>query len=292
MSETADPPLTAAPAVARLHLGRAAVQVLAERSRVDLLHIKGDAVEAAVRPPSSPGSDVDVLVRPEHARPFDRALRQSGWSVYSTFFSGSPFGHAQTYHHDIWGFLDVHRFFPGIGLAPSPAFRRLWDGRRSMDFAGVRCFVPSLPAQAVIVILNAARARRSLDPDGAWNDADRRREIESAVDQLDARLGFDAAFGRLDEHRGAREYRLWKAVTEGGGRIDEWLGRVQAAPTLGARLVLVLRAPLVNGTHLEHALGRRPTPWDLVREFFARPIRGIGETVSRARRLPRPPMRG
>ncbi|MCP2366950.1 hypothetical protein BCL57_001104 [Agromyces flavus] len=269
------------PAVVRLHLGRAAVQVLAGGHRVDLLHIKGDAVEVAVRPPTSPGSDVDVLVRPEHASALDRVLRDLGWSVYSTYLGGSPFGHAQTYHHDTWGFLDVHRSFPGIGLAPSPAFERLWATRRTIEFASVRCSVPSLPAQAVIVILNAARARRPLEPDGAWNDAGPRREIEIEVDELEARLAFDAAFGRLDNHRGAREYRLWKAITQGGGRVEEWLGRVQAAPTFRARAALVLRAPLVNRAHLEHRLGRRPSSGDIFREFLARPARGIREATRR-----------
>ncbi|GAA4374213.1 hypothetical protein [Agromyces bauzanensis] len=265
----------------RLHLGRAAVQVLADRSHIDLLHIKGDAVESAVRPLSSPGSDVDVLVRPEHTVVLDHALRSVGWRIYSTFLGGSPFGHAQTYLHETWGFLDMHRSFPGIGIAPSPAFERLWAARRTIEFAGVDCPVPSLPAQSVIVILNAARARRPLDPDGAWNNADRRREIEIEIDELKAGLAFDAAFGRIDDHRGAREYRLWKATTEGGGRVEEWLGRVQAAPTVHDRIVVVLRAPLVNKAHLEHALGRRPSPWDIVREFFARPARGIRELLRR-----------
>src|SRR5690606_32187044 len=112
-----------------------------------------------------------------------------------------------------------------------------------------------------------------------WDDAssELRVEIEGEVNALNARLAFDAAFGCLEDHRDAREYRLWKAVTEGGGRVDEWWGRLHAAPTLRARIGVVLRAPLVNRAHLEHRLGRTPTPSDILREFFARPIRGLRE---------------
>ena len=41
--------------------------------------------------------------------------------------------------------------------------------------------------------------------------------------------------------------------------LDEWWGRILAEPKLGARVAIVLRAPLVNRTHLEHHLGRPPT---------------------------------
>ena len=282
-------PAGAVPHIVRLHLGRAAAQTLANIAGVELLHIKGDAVEPKVRPESAPGSDVDVLVRPSQLPALHAVLRRRGWRVYSTFRDGSPFGHAQTYLHETWGYLDVHRSFPGIGIAPSAAFDRLWSSRRTLDFAGVLCPVPSLAAQSVIVILNAARARSSIGRD-IWNDAtaDRGDDIEREVDALDARLAFDAAFGRLAQHRGAREYRLWRSVTEGGGRIEEWLGRIEAAATLRARVAVILRAPLVNRVHLEHELGRAPTPLDVVREFFARSMRGVRELLRRKDRRDQP----
>ncbi len=273
------------PPVVRLHLGRAAVQTVADRSHIDLLHIKGDAVEPAVRPIASPGSDVDVMVHPAEVAALDAELRRLGWRVYSTFTSGSPFGHAQTYLHDMWGFLDLHRCFPGIGLEPGQAFGRLWATRRTIVVAGVTCPVPSIPDQAVILILNAARARRSIELIESWDGLppEFRRQIEREVDALGAHLAFDAAFGRLDAYRQAREYRLWKAVTQGGGRVEEWWGRLLAAPTLAARVGVVLRAPLVNHAHLEHRLGRQPTRRDVVREFFDRPLRGLRELVRRRR---------
>ena len=113
------------PLPVRLRFGHAAVQHLAGEIGVDLLHIKGAAVDPSLRPGGYAGSDVDVLVRPDHVARLDRAMRQHGWRLYSTFEYGSPFGHAQTYIHDAWGYTDLHRFFPGIRLEPEGAFLSL-----------------------------------------------------------------------------------------------------------------------------------------------------------------------
>lgn len=285
MSDLTDSVSAIVPPVVRRHLGRAAVQTIANRAQVRLIHIKGDTIATTIHPNASPGSDVDVMVHPDGVSTLDASLHASGWRVYSTFAEGSPFGHAQTYLHEIWGYLDVHRCFPGIGLDSEPAFERLWAMRHAITVAGVTCQVPCTTAQAVILILNSVRARRPIAITSTWNDApaELRVEMEAEVDALNARLAFDAAFGRLEDHRNAREYRLWKAVIEGGGRVDEWLGRLHAAPTLRARIGVVLRAPLVNRSHLEHRIGRRPTRFDVFREFFDRPLRGLRELMRRRR---------
>ena len=283
MSSDIDAAPRVVPHLIRLRLGRASVQTLADQVGVSLIHIKGDTLDRSIRPKTAPGTDIDVMVHPAHVAVLDTSLRAHGWRIYSTFFDGSPFGHAQTYVHDAWGYLDVHRFFPGIGLPPEHAFERLWSRREMIDVARVSCAVPDLPAQAVISILNAARSRRPSGLEDAWPELapERRNAIEREVDALDARLAFDAAFGKLDRHRGAREFRLWKAVTEGGSRLDEWWGRILAEPRLSARLAIALRAPLVNRAHLEHHLGRTPTRRDVLHEFFDRPIRGVREILHR-----------
>ena len=282
---------TAIPLGVRLRLGRAAIQTIAERADVDILHIKGDAVDPLLRPELGAGSDIDILVRPSQLVVLDRALRGYGWVVYSTFANGSPFGHAQTYAHPLWGFVDVHRLFPGIRLEPGAAFERLWRNRLSMDFAGTPCAVPGRTEQATVLALNAARGRSDalLDLRRVWFDAspDERAGIESVVAELDARTAFDAAIGQLERHRGERDYRLWKAVSENGTRLEEWRGRLSAAPTFARRVLIVLKAPMVNVEHLSHELGRPPRRTEILREFFARPLRGIRE--SRERRAKRWP---
>jgi len=239
------------------------------------------AVDPELRPLTRRGSDVDVMVRPEHVARLDRAFRDHGWRLYSTFEFGSPFGHAQTYLHDAWGYVDIHRFFPGIRVSPPRAFDRLWADRAVTSIAGVGCPVPSLPAQALLLILNAGRSRATDRHDVvvAWGDAsdERRGQIEALVADLDAPVAFAAAVGGLERYRGERDYRLWKVVSEGGSRSEEWWARVRAAPTFAEAARVIARAPLVNIDHLAHRLGRQPTKLEITAEFFVRPARALGE---------------
>ncbi|HEY5860769.1 MAG TPA: nucleotidyltransferase family protein [Actinomycetota bacterium] len=276
------------PLSVRLRFGHAAVQTLASTVGVDLLHIKGAAVDPSLRPGGYAGTDVDVLVRPDHVAALDRALQQRGWRLYSTFEYGSPFGHAQTYRHDTWGYLDIHRFFPGIRDDPGRAFDRFWADRHEVAIAGVGCPVPSVPAQAVLLVLNAARSPAGRRPDVqlAWNEAspEHRAEIEALVADLDAPVAFAAATDGLDRYRGQRDYALWRVISEGGSRASEWWARVRAAPSLGAALRVAARAPLVNVDHFAHRLGRPPSRAEIVGEFFRRPGRAAREAWQGLRR--------
>ncbi len=276
------------PLSVRLRFGHAAVQYLADEIGVDLLHIKGVAVDPALRSDRASGSDVDVLVRPGHIARLDRAMRQHGWRLYSTFEWGSPFGHAQTYLHDAWGYVDIHRFFPGIRVEPGRAFERLWRDRSEVQIAGIGCYVPSVAGQSVLLVLNAARSGtgRSVDVRTAWIDAsaDRRAEMAALVADLDGPVAFAAATNGLERYRRERDYRLWKIVSEGGSRSAEWWARIRAAPNLGAALRVAARAPRVNIDRLAHRLGRAPTRREVVGEFFRRPIRALREITSSVRR--------
>ncbi|MET0885211.1 MAG: 2-nitropropane dioxygenase [Mycetocola sp.] len=272
----------------RLHFGRAAVQLVAVQAGIDLLHLKGNATDPSLREAEAAGTDVDILVRPSQVRALHAAILIHGWELYSTFEDGSPFAHAQTYLHPQWGYLDVHRRFPGIGLDDEAAFSRLWEFRSSTPFCDIPCDVPSVAAQAVILMLNAARTGRTqgVDLERAWFDAsvDARISVDEEVEKLDARLAFDAAQGELERHRGEREYRLWKAVSRRGGRLEEWWGRLLAAPSIRAKATVLVRAGLVNVEHLGHRLGHAPSRGEIVREFFARPARGAWELRPRRAR--------
>ena len=277
------------PLSVRLRFGHAAVQHLADEIGVDVLHIKGVAVDAELRPLTRRGSDVDVLVRPDHVARLDRALRQHGWPLYSTFEYGSPFGHAQTYLHDAWGYVDIHRYFPGIRVDARP--RRSTEcgpiGRRSPSPASdAPC--RACPPRRCSSLLNAARSRADRqDVEVVWTHGGRRAPLgrsKPLVADLDAPVAFAAAVGELDRYRGERDYRLWKVVSEGGSRSEEWWARVRAAPTLGAAARVIARAPLVNVDHLAHRLGRQPTKPEIVAEFFARPARAVGEAGRALRR--------
>lgn len=273
---------TTVPLSIRLRLGRAAVQTIADAAAVDLLHIKGDAIDTALMRRST-GTDIDVLVRPADIERLHRGLLQHGWRVYSTYLAGSPFGHAQTYGHDAWGYVDVHRLFPGVRADPSAAFERLWETRGGMDFGGIRCEIPGRAEQAAILVLNSARNPGSGDLDHVWRsaDAEAQRQILAVIDDLDAHTAFAAATGRLDDVRSNRDYLLWKAISEGGTRTQEWWGRIRAARSPGEAWAIAARAPLVNIEHLEHTLGHPPTRREIVIEFFARPARVLREQARR-----------
>lgn len=290
-----DTDTVAIPAGVRLLLGRAAVQIIADREGVDLLHIKGDAVDPSLRDPVAPGSsgtDVDVMVRPEHAARMDQALRRRGWTVYSTYLNGSPFGHAQTYLHEAWGYLDLHRAFPGIEIDASDAFALLWSARSTATIAGVECPVPSIVAQSLILVLNAARApsRGNRDVEVAWEKADvaARSEVEKLAATLDAQVAMAAAIGRIEDFRDHRSYRLWRAVSQGGTRSEEWWGRLRAARTWRERLRLATRLPLVNTEHLAIRLGHAPAPREVAVEFLARPSRAVREWMASRRERSQP----
>lgn len=275
------------PLAARLTLGRAATQRIAEAIGADVLHIKGTAVDPVLRPSQTSGTDIDILVRPAHVDALDAELRHHGWAVHSSFRDGSPFGHAQTYVHPQWGVLDLHRFFPGIRRDPTVAFERLWRKRATIDIAGVSCAVPDLPGQAVILLLNAARggSHALSDPHFAWRtlDPDVQDQVRIERDALLARVGVAAALGELDTHRRAPDYLLWKAISQGGTRLAEWTGRVRAAHGVRAKAEVLRHAATVNRDQLAHRLDRNPTRRDVLIEAVARPARGITELARAAR---------
>ena len=275
----------AIPMAVRLQLAHAAVQAVAGRAGIDLLHIKGYALDPALREGRS-SSDVDVLVRPDHVRRATRAFLDAGWKRIIGFETGSAFAHSLTLHHPMWGYLDLHRVNPGI---PPASFSRMWRTRGEALIGGVSCPVPDLPTQRLILILHVARslpsARGRRDLERAWHEASpaEREEVRATAASLGALLGFDVAFGRIDDHRDDPAYDLWRVESQGGTRVDEWRARLRAADTLAAKLRLVVLMPLVNVEHLTNMWGRPPTRGEVVREFFARPARGVREEWRRIR---------
>jgi hypothetical protein len=275
------------PLAARLALAHAALQVLAAEAHVDLIHIKGVAVDPSITAVVGSGSDADVMVRPSHIPRFLAQLERHGWQHYSDFEGGSPFGHAATLFHDCWGFGDVHRYFPGIGLSPNDAFELLWAARATRPLAGIPCAVPSPSAQMLILVVNAARSGGSSSRMAlvrtAWEQTspELREDVTALVVSLRAEVAFSAGLGELERYRGRREYLLWKVASQGGTRLEEWVARVWAAPTPRAAVRLALRAPLVNTEHLAHRIGHRPTRLEVLREFVARPYRGVTQELAR-----------
>ncbi len=201
----------------RLRFGRAAVQVVADAVGVDVLHIKGNAADPALRPIESSGTDVDILVRPHmsrlsmvHCVPRLAALQHVRLRI--------PLRACTDLSPRFVGYLDLHRWFPGIRADPEVAFQRMWTDRRTVSFADVGCEVPDIAAQAALLVLNSAR--------GAGDDADlarvgrmprRTTGIRSRSSSVTGRPGgLRRCEGELERWKGARDYRLWKVISEGG----------------------------------------------------------------------------
>lgn len=257
-----------------VEFAHAVAQVLAEDYDVDLLHIKGPALDPSLRAVSAPGEatslrqsvDADVLVRPSHVARLSQALLDHGWRRHFDFADGSAFGHAATWGNDRVGFLDVHRYFPGIELEAEAAFELLWRQRSRERVAGIACEVPSLTAQRLIMIIHAARGtagrRSTSDIDVAWVHASEegRREIEDLADRLQTRVALYAGTGRLDEVAGEPGYRLWRELNDPRRElISTWWARVQVEPGLVAKMRKGLHLALPNTTRMETWLGRPPT---------------------------------
>lgn len=279
----------------RVAVGHAAAQLVADRTGVDVLHIKGPALDDELVWDGREGTDADVLVRPSHAPAYVAALEAEGWELRSHFENSSVFEHSATLWHDLWGYVDVHRYFPGISVDAETAFERLWEDRETQLIADYPCAVPSVVAQVLILVLHAARGggspRAAEDVRTSWVEASpqRRADVAALCRELRADVAFAAGTGHLDDFRGAREYELWSVVSRGGTRVQEWRARVKAAPTRRAALRVVLRAPLVNVEHLAMVRGHRPSRREVAVEFFARPVRGLREgwAIRRGRRMER-----
>lgn len=269
----------------RLEFSRASIQVLARTAGIRLLHIKGGTLDPSLRAGRRSGTDVDVIADPLRIPAFHSLLSAHGWSVYSSFLDGSPFGHAQTYRHPEWGYLDLHRRFPGVRVPDQEAFELLWVSRETHTAAGIECLIPSVDAQAVLFVLNAARNPDALGQEAralwARQSEDERIRRSRMVRALRAEVAAAAALGDLERYRGRREYLLWKTVSQGGGRLVEWWARIKAAPTAGDAFRTITRAPLVNRAVLAHELGREPRFGDLIRAYRDRITRAIRESLGR-----------
>lgn len=280
------------PLEVRIGFAHACLQWVADRCGADLLHVKG----AALDPTLVPGrtySDADVLARPEHVNLLLDELRHHGWELINSFAYGSSFEHSATLRHRDFGLLDLHRIYPGTGPTPERAFDALWSERTTTVLGGRECAVPCRDAQAVLLLLHAARGGRdpkaANDVEWVWTTADdeRRRRLEEWVRRLDAALGFSVITGTLDDHRHDPAYDLWRVASRGGTRLDEWRARVRAARGLRAKLTVASRSVLVNVEHLTIVRGGPVTRREIASEFVGRPLRGLREQVARRARRDR-----
>lgn len=250
---------------ARVRLAHGYLQLLANELRVDILHVKGPAIDPLIQGVAERTSfDADILVRPRHVERFTTALNERGWQRFLGFEEGSAFGHAMNLRDEHLGLVDVHRSWPGFEVDPATAFDTLWQSRGAVSIAHVDCAVPDLDAQCLILLSHAARSgsERANDIAACWTRAadDQRARIDALAARLDARLALAAATGHLDDFRDDPKYPLWRYFADGRhGRLAEWSARWRAARSVRDKLHVARAFLVVNPDLLQIEVGGRPT---------------------------------
>ncbi|WP_106818047.1 nucleotidyltransferase family protein [Janibacter massiliensis] len=268
------------PLSVRVAVAHAVAQHLADEVGADVLHVKGPVLHPSLAVHRGGSTDADVLVRPEHVAWLIDVMRRHGWAVVTDFRTGSVFEHAATLRHRVYGYVDVHRHFPGFGVPPSVAFDRLWGDRGTTTVADREVPVPSIAAQALLLVLHAGRGAEwegQQDVRTAWHDADpeARAAVAALRDELDAGMAFAVAVG--DDPGDAPDLALWQSFAPGATRTEQWRARIAAAPDRRSALRIILSAALVNTDHLAMELGRRPTPRDVLQAQAGRVRRATSE---------------
>ncbi|AMS07229.1 2-nitropropane dioxygenase [Acidipropionibacterium acidipropionici] len=283
----------------RVRLTHGILQRTADDAGVDVLHIKGPALHPDLLqhqrrddvslPIPRHSTDADILVRPSHLERFQEALRHEGWRMTADFIAGSAFGHAANYWHEILGYCDVHRRFPGMEIDPEVSFDLLWAGREPLEIAHIACSTPSLQAQRLMILLHAARSGRTDHPDKvrAWDEGSEadRDAVRRLAGELRAEVALAAATGHLEDYRGDRHYDLWRQFSTGDtSRWHEWRARVRAAGSPAETARVVLRALRLNQAHLRMDLGHDLTRADVLRGYRDRVLRAARELLGRRSR--------
>lgn len=277
----------------RVLLAHGILQRTADDAGVDILLIKGPALHPDLLQRTADGehtiprhsTDADVLVRPSQLKCFQQALKADGWRMTADFIAGSAFGHAANYWHDVLGYCDVHRRFPGIEIGPEQAFDLLWTDRQTVSLAHVACNTPTLTAQRLIILMHAARSGGPDHPDKvrAWDDAtDADRDaVRTLASHLDAEVALAAATGHLEDYRSDHNYDLWRQFSTGDtSRWHEWRARLRAADSPVDAFKVAVRSLRLNQAHLRMDLGHDLTRADVLRGYRDRTLRALRELAT------------
>lgn len=287
-----------------VRFAHAAVQAVADSVGADVLHIKGPATDPTLLVPYAwldhegavqwsarerPSIDADILVKPSHVPLLMQAMTRHGWSLKADFADGSAFEHAATMFHPVLGHVDVHRYFPGFGLDHRQVFEQLWQQRQRRAIAGIPCAVPAVPAQRLVLLLNAVRSgpHRREEIDHVWGSAPApaRDVVRRLATATGAEVALAAAIGELDRHLDAREHDLWALLAEGDPRpLALWRARVRAQPTRLSAAKEAIRLVVPNSRRLAVHLGRPLTRREIARAWIGRLRQGLAALGRAGRR--------
>lgn len=266
---------TPVPVGTRLRLAHGVLELIAQGADAPVLHVKGVALHEELAAGRRRSTDCDVLVRPDRVEALCAALEAAEWRRLTHFAHGSVFMHAATFHHDVWGTVDVHRSFPGLDRDPAATFTRFWAERTSISLGGVECAVPSLEHQRLLLLVHAARdhqGRAPHDVEVAWTHLGTAEQagLDSLSEELGARVPVALVTGRPELAQGGRQEHLWTALHEGQDARGIRLAMLRDVTSPHDVALLLREVARVNPDHLALRLGRPPTRRELRREWWAR----------------------
>lgn len=137
----------------------ALIASIARRENIDLIFIKGPVLYKQGLRTKQHSGDVDVLVSPEDLERMVEAVEFYGWERQIAFWDGTSINHSVALSAPKnWGCeIDIHEYFPGIGLDAPSAFATLKASSDNEQFAGVNALVPNRSAHAVLFALHQIR---------------------------------------------------------------------------------------------------------------------------------------
>ncbi|GAB2904169.1 nucleotidyltransferase family protein [Neomicrococcus lactis] len=269
-------PTVEIPQATRVRIAHALVAAIARENHIDVLHVKGYAAPDDLYHEGRLSTDADVLVRPHQANALVQCLRGNGWRTVTSFESGSIFKHAAALWHDTWGYVDVHRSFPGFTIEPTQAFDLLWRQHNQKLIANQLCKVPSRLDHALIIAIHASRdpARGDSDTKFVLNAiSDEKQELRKRAILFGAMTPYAIATNDelgLAEVQQHPDFRLWKSLASGGDRLELFRARIHAATSPQEKVKIALGSLLINKDHLQMRLDRKPSITDYLNEFRAR----------------------
>lgn len=217
---------------------------------IPVLHVKGPTVIRWLHPDGRrQWGDVDVLLPPDRVDDAREVLAACG---FGELFPGVD--HRSSEDHSVvlaraagsagGGEVDLHHRFPGIGLAPGPAFALLWRRRVPDRLAHTPVWFPDHPTRALLLVLNTARSadlaqarddlRRLLRADVNWDAVAALGAELDALGALRAGLELEPGGARVrDSHAALRDFP----------RSPEWQLRTAGAPRTAVRWAQLRAVP-------------------------------------------------
>lgn len=230
-------------------LAHALVNHLGASAGIRVFSIKGPTLALLGLREERLAADADIWVEPSRVDDIHAMLVEIGWRVrFESADRQARFlpAHSRTFTHPGWPCdLDVHWWFPGLGVSPGRAFEILWPCAVDAKLANQPVRVLNRPAAGLIAALHGLRhARSALHRDDLDDLATRlaacpvaeQQEFGELARQLEAVEVMAPILGRLGlsyDHQplNEKDRRIWFEYTQtcDDGYTGAWIAQLRDA---------------------------------------------------------------